>query len=177
MTDFLTKQRKAFILTFTVMIIILTSIFVITESKLDLNLNDLHSFILNDEALTTVQSEEHYRGILQNHKNEIFILKNDTTIEFATNTWRNNFGYQKENIKGNNFFTLIHPEDLPFFANEMIELINTEKIINGIGPFRLKDNEGQYHLYIADGIPLTNHDGKIVRIGLILIDVSAPLGE
>lgn len=175
MTDFLTKQKKAFILTFTVMIIVLTSIFIVTESKLNLDTNDLHAFIINHEELATVQSEDHYRELLQNQKDEIFILKNDTTIEFTTESWRDNFGYFKDDIKGQNFFTLIHPNDLPYFANEMIELVNKGTEIDGIGPFRVKNIDDEYHLFLANGIPIYDEHDEIIRLGLILIDVSIPL--
>lgn len=177
MTDFLTKQKKAFILTFTAMIIILTSIFLITESKLNLNHNELHSFVMHHDETKEEMSENDYRNLLQHHDDEIFILKKDTTIDFTTESWRDNFGYFKEDIKGQNFFTLIHPNDLPYFANEMIELVNEGEIINKIGPFRVKDIDEEYHLFLANGIPIYDEHEELIRIGLILIDVSMPLGE
>lgn len=176
MTDFLSKQKKAFILTFTVMIIVLTSIFIVTESQLNINHNELHTFVVQHGDMTTELSESDFRELLQNNDDEIFILKNDTTIEFSTESWRDNFGYYKEDIEGQNFFTLIHPNDLPYFANEMIELVNTGKEISGIGPFRIKDIDEEYHLFLANGLPIYDEHDELIRIGLVLIDVSIPLG-
>jgi len=153
-----------------------TVLFVIGEGNLSDHHDDLKAFVLQDEAIETTQSEDYYRELLHNHENDIFILKKDTTIQFSTDKWREKFGYIKEDIDGENFFTLVHPKDLPFFANEMVELVNDNHENSSIGPFRLKNSEGQYELYMAHGIPLSSEKHDIVGIGLILTDVSIPVG-
>lgn len=176
MTKFLLKQKKVFILTFTFLIILLTTTFIVSESNLNIDHNELQTFVIKHDDIETVQSEDFYREVLNNQTNEIFILKKDTTIEFSTETWREDFGYYKDELEGANFFTFIHPKDLPYFANEIVELVNTEEKIDGIGPFRIKDYNGEYSLFIANAIPLVDEEGELQRIGLILIDVSIPLG-
>ncbi len=153
-----------------------TVLFVIGEGNLAFNQNELKAFVLTDEAVEITQSEEFYRDLLHNQEDAIFVLKKDTTIQFSTEKWRNSFGYSKEEVDGVNFFTFIHPKDLPFFANEMVELVNEHMEKQNIGPFRIKDINGKYKLYMASGIPLTNKEDEIAGIGLILKDVSMPVG-
>ncbi|MFC1599830.1 PAS domain S-box protein [Patescibacteria group bacterium] len=176
MTNFLLKQKKVFVLTFTFLIIALTTAFVVGESSLNVNHDELHTFIISEHDMETVQSEEHYRELLNNQTDDIFILKNDTTIEYSGEEWREKFGYFSDEIDGENFFTLVHPKDLPYFANEIVNLVNTGERIDNIGPFRIKDYEDEYFLFIANAIPLVDEKGILQRIGLILIDVSIPLG-
>jgi PAS domain S-box-containing protein len=153
-----------------------TVLFIIGEGNLAINHNDLKAFVLNDDAIKVAQSEEFYRNLLHNHEDDIFILKKDTTIQFSTEKWRESFGYSQAEVDGVNFFTFVHPKDLPFFANEMLELINEHTEKQSIGPFRIKDINGKYKLYMANGIPLTNKKEEIAGIGLILKDVSIPVG-
>lgn len=176
MTDFLSKQKKVFVLTFTFLIILFTSIFIVTESSLNIDHNDMHAYILKEDQVESIQSEDFYRELLNNQTNEIFILKKDTTIEFSTETWREDSGYHKDELEGENFFTFIHAKDLPYFANEIVELVNTGEKVEGIGPIRIKDYNGESNLFIANAIPIMDEEGKMQRIGLILIDVSIPLG-
>jgi len=176
MTNFLLKQKKVFVLTFTFLIILFTTIFVVTESNLHVNHDDYHTFIIHEEDLAYQHSEEFYRELLNNQTDDIFILKKDTTIEFSSEEWREEFGYFVDEMEGENFFTIIHPKDLPYFANEIVKLVNTGERIDNIGPFRLEDYEGEYFLYIANAVPMFDEEGEMQRIGLILIDVSLPLG-
>lgn len=176
MTKFLSQQKKFFILTFSFLLIAFTTIFIVSESTLDINHNDLQAFVLNNENLENAQSEEFYRELLNKETGDIFMLKKDTTIEFSTENWREDFGYYKDEIEGENFFTLIHPKDLPYFANEIVELVNSTERSDNIGPIRIKDYNGEYSLFIINAIPIVNEHNELVRIGLILIDVSLPLG-
>lgn len=176
MNKYLSKQKKLFILTFSFLIILFTTIFIISESSLNIDHDDMHAYILNDEEAEHVQSEDFYRKLLNNQTDYIFILKKDTTIEFSTETWLKDFGYYKNEVDGKNFFTFIHEKDLPYFANEIVELVNTSEKNDGIGPFRIEDYNGESNLFIANAIPIYDEEGELIRIGLILIDVSIPLG-
>jgi PAS domain S-box-containing protein len=172
MNQFIFKQKKLFILTFTILIVLFTIIFIVGESSLNIDHDDIHAHVLNHEEIENVQSEDFYRELLNNESDYIFILKKDTTLEFTNDMWLEDFGYYKNEVKGKNFFTFIHEKDLPYFANEIVELVNTAEKIEGIGPIRIEDYNGENNLSIANLIPIQNDEGELIRIGLVLIDVS-----
>ena len=75
-----------------------------------------------------------------------------------------------------NFFEFVHPLDLPFIANSIITVIDYKKIDDNMGPFRVKNKDGEYLLFMATVVPIYNEENKIIRLGLILHDISNPLG-
>lgn len=176
MTSLLTKRKMFIIATCLFLVTMSTVLFIIGEGSLNVHHDDLKAYILNSDAIEATQSEEYYRDLLHNHEDTVFVLKKDTTIQFSTDKWRENFSYTKDEVDGINFFTFVHPKDLPFFANEMVELINEKMEKQNIGPFRIKDSNGKYKLFMGHGIPLTDEEDEIAGIGLILKDVSMPVG-
>lgn len=176
MTSLFTKRKMFIIATCLFLVTMSTVLFLVGEESLNVNSHELKAFVLQDEQIDIVQNEDFYKHLLKTDESEFFILKKDTTIHYSTEKWRENFGYLLEDVEKKNFFTFVHPKDLPFFANVMVELVNEGTEHQSIGPFRIKDNAGQYKLYMADGIPLTDKHNDIVGIALILKDVSIPLG-
>ena len=166
MTKFLLKQKYLFMGICAALILVSTAIFVLSEKNFNFNTNDLKAYILNDEQLKEEHNEDFYREVIKNEGDDFLILKTDVMIEFAV----------AEDLKNENFFQLIHPQDLPFIANSMLIVLDTKTIKDNIGPFRLKDKDDKYNLYMAQAIPIFDNHGEVILIGLVLKDLSSPLG-
>jgi len=176
MTKFLLKQKYVFIAVCMILIILASVFFIIGEGQFNLNENDLKTFILNDEQIDTKQNEDTYRKVIDNETDEFLIMETDVMIKYISPKWLDEMGYDEKDIDNENFFTLVHPEDLPFIANSMIVVIDYKTVKDNIGPFRLKNKNDEYKLYMGQAVPIFNNQGKIVLIGFILHDLSNPLG-
>jgi len=176
MTQFLLRQKYVFILVCTVLVMLSTSVFVIGEKQFNVNQEDIQAFVLTDEQLETEHNEEFYRKIINNTKDEFIIVESDVIIKFASSKWENEMGFKEEDILGNNFFSYVHPQDLPFIANSFIVVLDSKEINDNIGPFRLNDKNEESKLYMATAIPIFDEKDKVIFIALVLHDVSNPLG-
>lgn len=177
MPTFVVKQKYLFIIVCIALVILSTGLFIISESKFDINHGDLAANILSEEQIDIVQSEDFYRDLIGNHEDDLFVLKTDSLIHFSSESWRNDFGYSAGEVNNVNFFTFVHPKDLPYFVNSMLSVMQYDKKVENVGPFRIKEKEGKYHLYMGTVIPFHNQEGEIVEIALTLRDVSVPLGD
>lgn len=153
-----------------------TSLFLVSSNKFGVNPNHLKAHILSDNEIENVQNEDFYRKLTGNQTDNIFILNNDLLVQFISSGWAEDFGYEEYELIKENFFSLIHTKDLPFFANSMLTIMQERKTIENIGPFRIKDKSESYRLYMATAIPLYNKHDEIMEIAIILRDVSIPVG-
>lgn len=177
MPTFIVKQKYIFIVVCIALVVLSTGLFLISEYKLDINGDDLKANILSDDQIEVVQSEDFYRDLIKNYDDDLFILKTDSLIHFSAESWRNDFGYSTEEVNNVNFFTFVHPKDLPYFVNSMLSVMQHGEKVDNVGPFRVKEKEGKYRLYMGTVLPIHNHDGEIVEIALTLRDVSVPVGD
>lgn len=140
-------------------------------------LDTVKTNILNEEEIENTQNEDFYRKKLKNEENEFFIIETDASVNFATESWIKSHEYNEKDIIGNNFFNYIHSKDLPYFANAIITFLDNKKTVDNIGPFRMITNNGEYTLFTANIIPLFDEQGDLALFGIILYDVSVPIGN
>lgn len=159
------------------MIIITTStLFIYGENSI--NKGDLQTSLITIDEFEKVQTEDFYREQIKNYNDSIIILKKDAMIHFLSQKIKDDLGYPDEELLNKNLFKFIHPKDLPFFANVMIDIILEKKIQSSIGPFRIKNIEGQYNMYMADGYPVgSNEIEEVQGIVLVIKDISEPVGN
>jgi len=175
MTTLLTKS-KLISLGICLLIIILTSVlFVYTDNKIDNKA--LQTSLIQFEKFETVYTEDFYREKIDNYEDSIIVLKKDANIHFISLDLEEMLSYPKNDLLKKNLFQFIHPKDLPFFANNLIEVIQENEISTGIGPFRIVDNNSNYNLFMADAYPLGNNESEFSGIGLVLKDITLPLGK
>lgn len=62
-----------------------------------------------------IQSEKHYRMLIENSSDIISIIANDMTILYKSNSIRRNAGYDPIDLIGENILEFIHLEDRPKF--------------------------------------------------------------
>lgn len=176
MTSLLSKS-KLLTLGVCLLIISITSIlFIFGEHKL--NHDDFKASVFEISGFEKTEDEDYYRKIVENYSDMIFILKKDATIHFLSENSSEKLDFSNDELKNKNLFNFIHPKDLPYFANNLIEIIHDQNKLSNIGPFRIQKSSGEYNMYMSDGYPLTSEQNEeIIGIALILKDISKPLGN
>jgi len=177
MTKFLLKQKYLFILICAVLVIAATSLFSYGEKHLNVEESSMKTFVLNSENTEGVHDEAFYRKLINNPDHDFLILETDANIKFVSLKWREEFKYMDDDLLKKNFFQFVHPLDLPFIANSIITVIDYKKANENMGPFRVMNKDGEYRLFMAHVSPIfDDKEEKIIMIGLILHDISNPLG-
>jgi len=176
MTSLLTKSKLITLGVCGIIISITSILFIFGEHKL--NHDDFKASVLEISGFETTEDEDYYRKIVENYMDMVFILKKDATIHFLSENTGDKLNFSNDELKNNNLFNFIHPKDLPYFANNLIEIIQDQNEISNIGPFRIQKPNGEYDMYMSDGYPLTSKQNEeIIGIALILKDISRPLGN
>lgn len=152
-----------------------SALFIYGENKIEKN--DLGTSIIFFEDFEKIQTEDYYRKKIKNYNDSLIILKKDAMMHFISHDIKEQLKYEDEQILNKNLFRFIHPKDLPFFANNIIDIIQKKDLVPSIGPFRIKNNNGQYDMYVADGYPMGDTDDEVDGIVLIIKDISEPVGN
>jgi PAS domain S-box-containing protein len=173
MSHFL-RQKYVFIIISIALVLISTGVFMVGENHFFSD--NMKAFVLNDEQIDSEHNEDFYRKLIENDTDEFLILETDVIIKFASTKWKIEMGYDGGEIMEQNFFSLVNAQDLPFIANSFIEVLDSGEINDDIGPFRLNNKNDENKLYMAKVIPIFNKDKKIILIGIVLRDISNPLG-
>lgn len=159
--------------------IVAIGLFIASMSTLLFFLNDapeshlqLKTDVVDSITLKSRQEEERvYRELLENHSDPIIILGLDGTIHFASWEFEANGGYRHKELKGELFFSLLHPDDLGTFMAAFGKVIETEKILTMIGPYRLRYKNGEYSVHMGSLHPLKEGE-KILKLGITTRDIS-----
>lgn len=173
MSHFL-RQKYIFIIISIALVLISTGVFMVGENHFFSD--NMKAFVLNDEQIDTEHNEDFYRKLIENDTDEFLILETDVIIKFASKKWKIEMGFDGGEIMEQNFFSLVNAQDLPFIANSFIEVLDSGEINDDIGPFRLNNKNDENILYMAKAIPIFNEEKKIILIGIVLRDISNPLG-
>jgi diguanylate cyclase (GGDEF)-like protein/PAS domain S-box-containing protein len=64
------------------------------------------------EDLMRRRSEAHFRSLVQNASDVVFVLRSDTTVSYSSPSVQRVLGYHPEQVGGVPFTTLLHQEDL-----------------------------------------------------------------
>ena len=104
---------------------------------------DLSEVQRSEKAL--IQTEKHYRLLMENSSDIISIIANDGTILYKSNSVEKNIGYNPIDIIGENELDYIHPEERDLLANILKE--KTDLLKDNIFlefRYRSKDNKWIY---------------------------------
>lgn len=122
------------------------------------------------------ENESKYRKLLNNHKDSVFAMALNGNIEFASWDFESTLGYKQEEILHKNFFTLLNAEDLSDFLGSFGKVLESQKPVNAIGPYRIRDARGQYRIHIGFAVPLLEKN-KIQQIIISTKDITDQLTE
>jgi PAS domain S-box-containing protein len=166
-------KRKMFIIATGIFVITMSSVlFLVKENKLEIHNDDIKAYVLQEEDIKTNQTEAFYREMLENNKDDLLVLKDDTTVLLSSAKLAQNLGYSADEVKNQNFFSMVHPKDLPEVGN--VFMGSSE---DNFGPVRIRHTDGSYTPYIISMDSFTNDLGERISITLLLTDTSQAIGE
>ncbi len=96
------------------------------------------------------------------------VVKPDGHVEFLNADYEKMTGYHLKDIKDQLFFSFIHPEDLPKIMSAFGKVIAEDKPVLIVGPYRMRNANGEYHFHIASLYPM-----KSTAIGFVVRDITS----
>jgi len=139
---------------------------------------DLHANLIEGSTVTEAidvkslqEKEKNYRTLMNNQEDSVFVMHVDGTIEFASWDVENILEYKPEELEHQVFFLMLHPDDLSTFLGSFGKVIQNKKAVSVVGPYRLRDKNGEYHLHMGSLTPILN-DGNVEEIVISSKDIS-----
>lgn len=117
------------------------------------------------------EQEKSYRSVMNNQEDPVFVMNVDGTIKFASWDVESALQYKPKELDNQIFFLLINPEDLSPFLNAFGKVIQNKKPVSTVGPYRLRDVNGEYHLHVGSMTPVITH-GEVEEIVITSKDIS-----
>lgn len=142
-----------------------------SEKDLKTNLMEGSSMTESIDIKSPQESEQKYRKIVNNIEDPVFVLNLDGTLKFASWDVENTLEYKPEELDHQIFFLMIHPEDLSTFLGAFGKVIQNKKPVTMVGPYRLRDKKGEYHLHMGSMQPIVNH-GEVEEVAVSSKDIS-----
>lgn len=105
-----------------------------------------------------------YQHLINNLLDVVFEIDLDGTITYMSPKVYDMFGYCPEEIIGGNFFSYIHPDDMPIIIESLEKAVQGEEII--AIEYRVKHKEGYYVLVFTKG-SLVKINDKLKIIGVL----------
>ena len=112
-----------------------------------------------EEALQ--RSEDHLRLVVDTIPQQIASGPPDGSLDFCNAQWRSYTGLTPEDVQGDGWQRMLHPDD-----RERVLKAWRESVATGT-PYEQEERhrgaDGQYRWFLARGVPLRDSEGRIVR--------------
>lgn len=112
-----------------------------------------------EEALR--RSEAQFRGLAQAMPNQAWTARSDGALDWFNDRVRDYAGLGDEKLAGNNWGSIVHPDDLPVAAAAWQRAVATATPYQA--EFRLRRSDGAFRWHIARAMPIRAEDGSIER--------------
>ncbi len=147
--------------------------------------------VIDDKKEEVNHVEEEIKKVIESAEKGklIFVLNEDATFHYFNEEWREELGFKEKDIIGEEYFSFIHPKDLPEMTISFIKVIQTGESIANIGPYRIEvqededtnitenDTEKQYLSYIATILPIKDENGNVVKIVGVHKDITEDIKD
>ncbi|PYU32761.1 MAG: hypothetical protein DMG28_10525 [Acidobacteria bacterium] len=129
-------------------------------------LRDEHGNIVKWYGLTCdiedqKRAETQSRALINAIPQQIWSGPPDGTIDYCNDRWRSDTGLGLEELRGDGWQTMLHPED-----RDRVLRAWHESVLNGT-PYEQEERhrgvDGTYRWFLARGVPLRDGQGRIVR--------------
>jgi PAS domain S-box-containing protein len=110
------------------------------------------------------ESEERYRGLINNITDIIYELRINGKCTYVSNQLFEISGFYPDEMIGQNVFNYLHPDDFLNIAEKVKEAFNTGTRISA--DFRLKHKKG-YYVPVSSSFNLIDTNGDVRLIGVI----------
>jgi len=107
------------------------------------------------------RAESQSRALIDAIPQQIWSGPPDGTIDYCSDRWRSDTGLGLEELRGNGWQTMLHPED-----RDRVLRAWHESVLNGT-PYEQEERhrgvDGTYRWFLSRGVPLRDAQGRIVR--------------
>ena len=138
---------------------------------------ELKTSVMESFDIKSLQDQENsYRTMLKNNEDSIIVLNGDGTIDFTSWDIETGLGYNQNEMKTQIFFLYLNPDDLSLFLGAFGKVIDTQKPMHMVGPYRLRSKDGGYHLVIGNLTPVIEGD-KVTKIVVSTKDITKQMSD
>ena len=120
---------------------------------------DISERKLVEEAL--VNSESRYRSLGEGIKHQVWTAQPNGALNYVNERTLDYFGRTFEQIIGDGWQSMIHPDDLPECLNQWVDSLSTGEDYET--EFRIRRRDGEYFWYQARATAGLAPDGKIIN--------------
>lgn len=175
MYNFFRQNKHILFVSLAVFIVSMTMlmVFLNTENKEG---SELTANVMNTGSETEKGEETKYRDLFQNQEDPVLVLGLDGKIGFASKDVEDATGYTETDMVKTLFSSYIHPDDLPVFFAAFGKAIATGKAETMIGPFRVRDMNGEYKYNMGSVYPVME-DNKVAGVGMTIKDITDHLDQ
>lgn len=117
------------------------------------------------------QSEQRFRSIIESANDIIYILTPEGLFSYVSPSWYNTFNHEPEEIIGQHFRGLIHPDYLQICLDAFETLLRTQQRIFGL-EFLVWHRDNSWHWLVANLSVVQDIDGTVLYCVGIARDIS-----
>ncbi len=99
------------------------------------------------------ESEQKFRSFLDTANDVVYILSLDGTFKFLSPRILNVLGYQQDELVGQHFANVIHPDDLPHCQNFFERIVTNQQAEAGL-EYRVRHADGTWRWHDTNAAPL-----------------------
>lgn len=117
--------------------------------------------VLEEARAALRASEEQYRSLADLIPGIVWTARADGWIDYANQFWFTYTGMSLAETQGDGWTSAVHPEDRP-----RVDLLWSEALKSGAPvkvEYRIKRTDGAYRWFLAQGQPLRDGHGKVIR--------------
>lgn len=148
-------------------------VFLNTENK---ESHELAADVISAESIPEMGEETKYRDLFQNQEDPVLVLGLDGRIGFVSKNVEEATGFTEMDLEETLYSIYIHPDDLPVFFAAFGKAIATGKAETMVGPFRVRDRNGEYHYNMGSVYPVME-ENKVAGVGVTMKDITDHLDQ
>lgn len=111
-----------------------------------------------------VDVENLYRVLIGNFDDPVFVLEPNGQTKLLSSNFTELYGYKLTDMGKNVFFSYISPVDLPDFAKNYTQVIQSGKSASGVGPYRFIKKDGGSSVHLSSFLPVVDDNGKVTEV-------------
>ncbi len=128
------------------------------------------------EATGELSAEDKYRSYFDNKENPVFTVNIEGKIVFASTDFCELLSIQCGGIIDNKIFDFVNSKDLPDLVSVYTRLIQQKEKQNGLGPYRMLQNDREI-LILFDVYPVLDNHEEIQEIVFSAKDLTEQVEE
>jgi len=117
------------------------------------------------------ESEERFRGIVENANDIIYSLTIDGDLSYVSPNWKNILGHDVSEVTGKNISVFVHPEDIARCVEFLQKVMQSGEKQGGI-EYRVKHKNGTWRWHSSNASVLKDKEGNVLYFLGIAHDIT-----